>query len=114
MHILARLLTLFKGTPVGEDSFGNRYFSVTTGKNERRFVIYKSKDEATAMPPLWHGWMHHIVSTPPVNADDYIKYPWMKEHQTNTTGTEQMNKPNTAKNTGGAYLHSVPWTPPSE
>ena len=50
------------GTRVGEDEFGNVYYQGGAKDSEgrtRRWVIYNGYAEASAIPPGWHGWMHH-------------------------------------------------------
>ena len=58
-----RLWTLFQGHHVGNDEFGNRYY--TDRKKRRRWVIFNGPAEASTIPPGWHGWMHHRTDTPP-------------------------------------------------
>ena len=59
------------GELVGEDQAGNRYYRTKGGaidpslRVERRWVIYNGVAEASAIPPEWHGWMHHIDDVPP-------------------------------------------------
>src|SRR4051812_4533356 len=66
-----QLWTFRYGELVGEDEFGNRYYRTKGGKIdpalgfERRWVIYRDYAEASMIGPAWHGWMHHIVDTPP-------------------------------------------------
>ena len=50
-----------RGTRVGEDEFGNVYYQGGTDSEgrTRRWVIYNGLSEASAIPPGWHGWMHH-------------------------------------------------------
>ena len=51
------------GKRVGEDEFGNVYYEGGTDSEgrTRRWVIYNGYAEASAIPPGWHGWMHHRV-----------------------------------------------------
>jgi NADH:ubiquinone oxidoreductase subunit len=84
--------TLLYGEFVGEDEFGNRYYHTRKGKIdsalgfERRWVIYRGVTEASKIPPCWHGWMHHVVDTPPTQ-DETKPHPWEKPHRPNPTGT---------------------------
>ena len=48
--------TLIIGKFVGEDEFGNKYYSDSKGK--KRWVIYKSRVESSKIPPKWHSWIH--------------------------------------------------------
>ena len=51
------LLSSWKnGEQVGEDGLGNRYFRSRDGK--RRWVLYKGSNDASRVPPEWHGWLH--------------------------------------------------------
>lgn len=63
--------TWMYGERVGEDEFGNCYYRTRDGKIdrtlgfERRWVIFNGYAEASAIPPSWHGWIHHTVDMPP-------------------------------------------------
>lgn len=90
-----RLYTWLKGQPVGRDSFGNRYYrekSAPAGRRERRWVIYAGEDEASAVPPEWHGWLHHTVNVTPIEAPPRRR-PWEKPHRPNPTGTAEAYRP---------------------
>ena len=83
------LYTLFAGKNVGNDEFGNKYYSNSSGK---RWVIYKNKIEATKIPPEWHSWIHFLVKNKPsINPS---KFKWQKIHEENLTGTKKAYKPN--------------------
>ena len=83
-----------KGTRVGEDEFGNVYYQ--GGKDSegrtRRWVIYNGPSEASAIPPGWHGWMHHRTDVSPAD-EDYAPREWQKPHQPNMTGTAGAYRP---------------------
>jgi len=83
-----RVWTWRKGEFVGEDEFGNRYYRERKGK--RRWVIYNGVAEASAIPPGWHGWIHHRVDTPP---GAYQPHEWEKPHEPNLTGTAAAYRP---------------------
>lgn len=89
-----RFHTWRKGERVGQDEFGNVYYQ--GGKDSegrtRRWVIYKDVTEASAIPPGWHGWIHHRTDLPP-SQDDYIPHEWQKAHQPNLTGTAFAYRP---------------------
>jgi NADH:ubiquinone oxidoreductase subunit len=85
-----RFWTWRHGNFVGEDEFGNRYYSQKNGT--RRWVIYNGPAEASAIPPGWHGWMHHRVDTPPPS-ESYAEREWEKPHQPNLTGTAYAYRP---------------------
>ena len=74
------------GREVGRDEFGNVYYEGGTDSEgrTRRWVIYNGYSEASAIPPGWHGWMHHRVDTPP-SAETYTPRDWQKEHEPNLT-----------------------------
>jgi NADH:ubiquinone oxidoreductase subunit len=86
------------GEAVGEDEFGNRYYRARGGKIdrtlgfERRWVIYNGYAEASAVPPSWHGWLHHTVDVPPTQ-ESYKARPWQKPHRANMTGTPAAYRP---------------------
>jgi len=84
-----QLYTWWKGEPVGEDEFGNRYFQekgVDEGRWRRRWVLYKGKPEASKVPPDWHAWLHRTIAEPP-SREPLPAKPWEKEHLPNLTGT---------------------------
>jgi NADH:ubiquinone oxidoreductase subunit len=101
-----RLLTLFVGEFVGEDELGNRYFQeklLFSKQNRplRRWVLYNGIPEASKIPAEWHGWIHFTHERP---LTDTEKFPWVKPHQQNLTGTpdayypsQQILKPSLAK-----------------
>ncbi len=89
-----RFYTWRKGTQVGEDEFGNVYYEGdhdSEGRT-RRWVLYKGLADASAIPPGWHGWMHHRTDTPPTR-QDYVPKEWQKPHQPNATGTAEAYRP---------------------
>lgn len=89
-----RLWTWRTGERVGEDELGNIYYQ--GGKDAdgatRRWVIYKDYAEASAVPPGWHGWLHHRVDTPP-SQEQYVRREWETAHQPNLTGTAGAYRP---------------------
>ena len=82
------LYTLFFGKFVGEDQFGNRYYS--NNKN-KRWVIYKDKVESSKIPPDWHTWIHSLKKNIPDKKS--FKFSWQKEYEENLTGTVKAYKP---------------------
>lgn len=110
--------TFFKGTPVGEDSLGNKYYRGkprrgTTG--ERRWVIYSSAPEASAVPPEWHGWLHHQTDDVPAPGSKY-RQAWQKPPLANMTGTPKAYLPPGHPAKGGKRAAATgdytPWQPP--
>lgn len=83
------LYTLRKGERVGEDVFGNVYYKERGGK--RRWVVYKGYAEASAVPALWHDWLHY--TTDEVPSEDEPRFSWQTEHLPNLTGTHLAHRP---------------------
>ena len=88
-----------KGTRVGTDSLGNMYFEGPTGaKNAagnglpRRWVIYSGANDASNVPPEWHGWLHHTLDAVP-DADMMPIPVWIAPPTPNLTGTVQAYNP---------------------
>ena len=86
----------------GEDEAGNVYYE--GGKDSegrtRRWVIYNGYAEASAIPPGWHGWMHHRTDISPAH-ENYKAREWQKPHQQNQTGTPNAYRPQgSISNTG--------------
>jgi NADH:ubiquinone oxidoreductase subunit len=87
------IVTKLLGERVGEDDFGNIYYTCSfrllqapgSLTREKRWVIYKGFDEASKVPPLWHAWLHHNLDEPPLNSG--TPYVWQKQHKPNLTGT---------------------------
>ncbi len=91
-----RFYTWRKGEHVGTDDAGNRYYraksAIPNSIAERRWVIFNGYSEASAIPPGWHGWMHHRTDTPP-SGKDYAAREWEKPHLANPTGTAAAYRP---------------------
>ena len=85
-----RMLTMFFGVPVGTDEAGNKYYKANKGN--RRWVVFNGPAEASAIPPGWHGWMHHRTDTPP-SQESYTPRDWQKPHRQNLTGTPAAYRP---------------------
>jgi NADH:ubiquinone oxidoreductase subunit len=79
-----RLLVNRRGEEVGSDEGGNRYFRSRDGK--RRWVIYAGENEASRVPPEWHGWLHKTTDLTPVEAP-HPRRVWQQPHGENATGT---------------------------
>ncbi len=89
-----RFLIWRRGTYVGKDAAGNRYYR--SHDHARRWVIYAKECEASEIAPGWHGWMHHRTDTPPVDEsgeDTYKARAWEQPHQANPTGTANAYHP---------------------
>ena len=86
-----RIMTWWKGEMVGEDEFGNRYY--TDKKALRRWVIYRGRPEASAVPADWHGWLHKTVPHPPIGEHRPETPSFGLAHEPNQTGTAQAYRP---------------------
>ena len=111
MGILAKLFTWWDGATigtllfsarngrkVGEDDSGNRYFVSRDGT--RRWVLYNGINDASRVPPEWHGWLHHSYDGLP---DEVLPpaQPWQTAAQPNLTGTSAAYRPAGALERGG-------------
>lgn len=85
-----RLFTARKGVRVGEDAQGNIYYHSRDGK--RRWVIYNGLNEASRVPPDWHGWLHRTTDMTPDRLEIPAR-PWEKPHRPNMTGTKDAFRP---------------------
>jgi NADH:ubiquinone oxidoreductase subunit len=94
MNIGTRLFTLLHGKPVGTDAAGNRYFTERKRKpgllRQRRWVTFAGPEDATAIPPEWHAWLHYTTDEPLAEA---ARKPWQKPHLANRTGTPLSYRP---------------------
>lgn len=89
-----RFYTWRKGEYVGTDEAGNKYYRAPSALPqsiaERRWVIFNGYSEASAIPPGWHGWMHHRIAAPP---SAYMPREWQKPHVANLTGSAAAYRP---------------------
>lgn len=108
--------SLRKGKSVGEDVFGNTYFELRKpGEGEsRRWVIYNGANDASRVPPEWHGWLHHSYDDIP---ESHLPQPriWEKDYTPNLTGTADAYRPAGALESGGVRAAATgdyePWNP---
>jgi len=87
VHI--RLVTALRGSAIGQDEFGNRYFRSAPRrgeKQERRWVLYAHRVDASEVPPEWHAWLHHQSDDVP-GAHSAFRRRWQKPYVPNMTGT---------------------------
>jgi NADH:ubiquinone oxidoreductase subunit len=93
-YTLGTLYALRKFKRVGEDEFGNVYYEgpMASYGVRKRWVIYSDYAEGSAIPPGWHGWMHHRTDVPPTE-ENYVVREWEKGHRPNLTGTSQAYRP---------------------
>lgn len=85
-----------RGKKVGKDQFGNVYYEAPARKGysrPRRWVIYKGKVDASAIPPEWHGWIHHQTNNVPCENTMSYRREWQKPYTPNLTGTNQAYRP---------------------
>ena len=87
-----------KGVAFGSDDAGNRYFHSRDGT--RRWVIYAGANDASLVPPEWHGWLHHTHDGQP---DSYLppERRWELGATGNLTGTDAAYRPDGALEQGG-------------
>jgi NADH:ubiquinone oxidoreductase subunit len=101
-----------RGTLVGKDDIGNRYYQDRAGR--RRWVIYNGTVEASRVPAEWHGWLHHTFREPPTVAPPQLKA-WEKEHRPNMTGTSGAYHPPGSLAESGIHAPATgdyePWKP---
>lgn len=85
-----------RGRKVGKDQFGNTYYEAPARKGykrPRRWVIYKDRPEASAIPPEWHGWIHYQSDDTPSDDTSSFRRKWQKPYTPNLTGTKQAYRP---------------------
>ena len=100
MSILGKIFTWWDGatigtliglrgtTRIGDDALGNVYYEgkpLPDGR-KRRFVIYVGANDASRVPPEWHGWLHHSADVVPDKTLPPVRR-WEKEAMPNMTGT---------------------------
>ena len=114
---ITHVLTWLRGEQVGEDSEGNKYYHerrVPTGRRRRRWVVYDGVEEASRVPPEWHGWLHYTVDEMP-SADGPPAKQWQREHLPNLTGTDAAYRPPGHTLEGGRRSSATgdyePWSP---
>lgn len=66
---ITRLFSFFRGSQVGSDSAGNRYFIERRpggpGVRPRRWVVYAAPAQASSVPAGWYAWLHFPAGGPP-------------------------------------------------
>lgn len=114
-------VTLTSGAKLmGQDQFGNKYYEAKPRKgykNTRRWVMYKGEPEASAVPPEWHGWLHHQSDELPDPKGGSFRRVWQQPYQPNQTGTTNAYRPPGHVLEGGKRDKATgdyeAWTPPS-
>jgi NADH:ubiquinone oxidoreductase subunit len=116
---LSFLLSVWRrGHFVGVDQIGNRYFRAAPRqgyKREQRWVVYKNEADASAIPPEWHGWMHHQSDVIPTAGNLSYRQDWQKPHRPNLTGSDLAYRPPGHQLSGGVRAKATgdyqPWKP---
>ncbi len=101
-----------KGIAFGSDDAGNHYFHSRDGT--RRWVIYAGANDASRVPPEWHGWLHHTHDGEPESYLPPIRK-WESAPTGNLTGSNQAYLPDGAIAKGGKRAAAAgdyrPWKP---
>jgi len=89
------------GRKVGSDAAGNVYFESKKPiqGSTRRWVIYNGSNDASRVPPEWHGWLHGTTDAVPDELP--APRPWQKPPLPNLTGTMEAYRPAGALERGG-------------
>ncbi|MGH1456481.1 MAG: NADH:ubiquinone oxidoreductase subunit NDUFA12 [Alphaproteobacteria bacterium] len=85
-----------RGKKIGKDQFENTYYEAPARKGykrPRRWVMYKGRPEASAIPPEWHGWIHHQTDVIPSEDGESFRRDWQKPYEPNLTGTNKAYRP---------------------
>lgn len=76
---------------VGEDEFLNQYYESSKRDyvgRPKRFILYNKMNEPEKIPPVWHAWLHHLVSETPKN----IKlFPWQESNKVSKKPTKKIS-----------------------
>jgi NADH:ubiquinone oxidoreductase subunit len=98
------LFSALNGEHVGTDAQGNKYYRAQGRKGpdgrEKRWVIYNGPNDASRVPPEWHGWLHGSYDALPESHLPPAKI-WEVDHTPNATGTPAAYRPAGALERGG-------------
>lgn len=110
MYLLHLLYVLLFAKKVGNDEFGNKYYTKKDilAKRKRRFVIYKGKVEASKVPDIWDAWLRGTINYVPSNAKPL---PWQNHHTPNLSGTKHQYNPKLYNSSINSYNNYTPWKP---
>lgn len=108
--------TRLNGQKIGSDAQGNFYFEggKTAFGLPRRWVMYVGANDASRVPPEWHGWLHHQADLPPTET---LPPPrdWEQGSEPNLTGTSlayrPMGAPEAGRTRAAASGDYEAWTP---
>jgi NADH:ubiquinone oxidoreductase subunit len=96
------LSTKTSGVEMGQDQLGNVYYQSRGLENGkiRRWVMYAGANDASRVPPEWHGWLHYTLDDIP---DRGLPAPRAFERPAtaNLTGTADAYRPAGALETNG-------------
>lgn len=117
MSTLALFIARLSARKIGADEYGNVYFEsrrpMPVYGRTRRYVVLARGMDSSNVPPEWHGWLHHTTDA----VLPRPRYPWLRPHQPNMTGTALAYRPRghdysggQRRVTGGDY---EAWTPGS-
>jgi NADH:ubiquinone oxidoreductase subunit len=107
--------TMTRGTKVGSDSLGNVYYrgGKQTNGNPRRWVIYSGSNDASRVPPEWHGWLHGATDLTPDELPPARS--WEREPTPNLTGSDGAYLPPGASGDGSRRARATgdyqAWSP---
>ncbi|XP_013886310.1 NADH dehydrogenase [ubiquinone] 1 alpha subcomplex subunit 12 [Austrofundulus limnaeus] len=93
-----------RGTLVGVDKYGNKYFENKKDNffGRHRWVVYTSEMngknthwdvDASMVPAEWHGWLHSMTDHPPTTHPPEPRKFFAEVHQFNTSATPQQYVP---------------------
>ena len=111
------LHSALRGEKVCTDAQGNTYFRAkkrSPDGRERRWVIYAGANDASRVPPEWHGWLHGSFDGVP---ESNLPPPrvWEADYTPNATGTARAYRPAGALERGGVRAPATgdyePWSP---
>jgi len=111
------LHSALRGEKVGTDAQGNAYYRAkkrSPDGRERRWVIYAGANDASRVPPEWHGWLHGSFDGVP---ESNLPPPrvWEADYTPNATGTGRAYRPAGALERGGMRAPATgdyePWSP---
>jgi NADH:ubiquinone oxidoreductase subunit len=105
------------GEHVGTDAQGNSYYRARKrlpDGRERRWVIYRGANDASRVPPEWHGWLHGTFDGVP---ESYLPPARIFEvdYTPNATGAATAYRPQGALERGGRRARATgdyeAWSP---
>jgi NADH:ubiquinone oxidoreductase subunit len=97
------LFSARNGEKVGTDAQGNTYFrskKKSPDGRERRWVMYNGSNDASRVPPEWHGWLHGSFDGLPESNLPPAKI-WEADYTPNQTGQPTAYLPQGALQRGG-------------